>query len=106
VRISAERDIRPESSSHDQNFKMNGVGATSIVRAYKLIKEGRGYDKKLVDKILLDALNKIVSIDGTRYTEILTHQDETDWEIVLRDEKRGGISLSKSGSGLKTIFLV
>ena len=60
------------------------------------------------------ALNQIFAGDG-HFTEIeVQHHDEQDesnapinsWEISLAEDKKGLISLSRSGSGLKTIVLV
>lgn len=48
--------------------------------------------------------------EDAQFTEIVTQQIETSsgtkWEIFLREEGKGRIALSDSGSGLKTILLV
>lgn len=48
--------------------------------------------------------------DDANFTEIVTQQikynESTKWEIFLREEDKGRIALSESGSGLKTILMV
>ena len=60
--------------------------------------------------LLLTKLNEIMGNDAN-FTEIITQQveynkDDIRWEVFLREEGKGRIALSKSGSGLKTILMV
>jgi hypothetical protein len=104
VRLSAERDIRPEpESTNPIQIDSNGMGLTNgiseILRSTK-------YNNALVEKRLLSVVNSIVSPD-INITSIKTrkHHQFQSWEIFLEDAEKGTISLSNSGSGLKTIIL-
>lgn len=110
--LNADRDIRPEALSNQMTLSWNGSGATNIVRRF-LISSDPDFPRELVQKDMLEALNSIFEREG-RFTEIaVQHHDggkATDvldeWEIFLGQEHKGLVSLSNSGSGLKTIFLV
>jgi AAA15 family ATPase/GTPase len=106
LRISAERDVIPEVDSSSLELKSNGVGATNIIHKFINLSS---LNSKLVEKNLLESLNKIVNPDAF-FTDIVVQQIENEdtiyWEIFLEEEHKGRIPLSKSGSGLKTIILV
>ena len=110
LRISAERDIRPEPENKILNLKENGEGATNIVRA---IITQTDYDERIIEDYLLQELNKIMGNDAI-FSRIQVKQsyesklfDPKDvWEIFLEEKDAGRFALSKSGSGLKTIILV
>lgn len=110
LRISAERDIRPEPENKILNLKENGEGATNIVRA---IITQTDYDERIIEDYLLQELNKIMGNDAI-FSRIQVKQsyesklfDPKDvWEIFLEEKDSGRFALSKSGSGLKTIILV
>lgn len=101
-RLAADRDVKPEM---DQSpvLDMNGNGATNIIqyffnKAYR-IKDG-------AKRSILAELNKIFSPDA-KFSDINVLQNEDNrWEIFLDEDSKGRISLSHSGSGLKTIILV
>jgi putative ATP-dependent endonuclease of the OLD family len=110
--LYADRDIRPEAMSNKMVLGSDGSGATNIVRRF-LNSSEEAYPRELVQREMLVALNTIFDVEG-RFTEIaIQHHDGKDekevrdeWEIFLGQEHKGLVSLSNSGSGLKTIFLV
>jgi len=110
--LFADRDIQPESMRNDLTLAPNGEGATNIIRRFLNSSEPK-YSRLLIQREMLDALNEIFGEDG-KFTEItIQHHDGADpqkvedrWEIYLEQEHKGLISLSNSGSGLKTIFLI
>lgn len=105
-RILAERNVFSEDNDNNMNVDSNGNGVTRIITNYLNRNE---YDENLVRHDLLNKLNEIMGEDIT-FTEITTQQIETEfgtkWEIFLREEEKGRIALSDSGSGLKTILMV
>lgn len=105
-RILAERNIFPENNDNSMEVDSNGNGITRIITNYL---NRDKYDESFVKEKLLNKLNEIMGEDDT-FTEITTQQIETSngtkWEIFLREEGKGRISLSNSGSGLKTILMV
>jgi putative ATP-dependent endonuclease of OLD family len=110
-RLQADRDIRPEPEDNNLRLSQDGSGATNIIRRYMVSSSG-SIRRELVHHDLLDALNQIFRGDG-KFTEIEVkfHDEEKaehqgHWEVFLGEEKKGLISLSKSGSGLKTVILV
>jgi AAA15 family ATPase/GTPase len=93
--LSAERDIQPEQSSGNLKVSTNGVGATNLIQT--IINRDK-FDSNLIEKILLDKLNKIVKPD-INFTRILVQQDEnSNWEIYFESEDDGRVPLSKMGS--------
>lgn len=104
-RISAERNIVPESEQENIDMDSYGNGASNIIR--KFINHS-DYDEKLIEKKLLEELNKIIYPDS-EFTNIRTQQIIEDgkllWEIFLQ-ENDSRFQLSKMGSGLKTVILV
>jgi putative ATP-dependent endonuclease of the OLD family len=53
----------------------------------------------------LDDLNSIFEPD-TSFTRILVQQLQDErWEVFLEEAEKGRVSLSQSGSGLKTVLL-
>lgn len=105
-RILAERNIFPEDNNNSMDVDSNGNGITRIIINYL---NRTQYDENLVRIKLLTKLNQIMGEDA-QFTEIVTQQIETSsgtkWEIFLREEGKGRIALSDSGSGLKTILMV
>lgn len=106
-KLSAERDIQPEGQpdTSTPHLSANGSGATQIIQAFLNF---RNRKRSLVEEELLTALNKIFNPDSN-FERITAQQDEVTktWEIYLYESKKGGwISLSASGSGLKTVILV
>ena len=105
-RINADRDIIPEVEVSDDNVEYDGSGATNVIRRFINYSK---YDEKLVEEVLLEELNKIMSPDSAfqniRVQEIDV-EGETKWEIFLEELGGKRFALSKSGSGLKTIILM
>lgn len=109
-RILADRDVNPESASTELKLSSNGQGATNIIRRYIT---SSSLDEDLIQVELLGSLQDIFGSNGAfQRIEIRQHDDDSEqdgeelWEIFLGEPEKGLISLSRSGSGLKTIFLV
>lgn len=101
-RLRAERDIQPEAEQA-VSLNENGTGATTILQHFI---NDSSLPRDLVEKELLSELNKIFEPDS-KFIDIVVQRDSNSmWEIYLEEEEKGLISLSKSGSGLKTILLV
>ena len=106
-RIYAERNINPEKETLSMEIDGYGNGITSVINNYL---NKANYNEDKIRKELLGKLNEIMGMDAN-FTEITTQQveytkDDIRWEIFLREENKGRIALSKSGSGLKTILIV
>lgn len=102
-RLAAERNVRPEGDSTAIDPQPDGTNVTNLIqRFYNLA----SMDRSVVEVTLLDALNSIVEPDY-RFDEIVLRRLENgEWEIFLREDEKGLIALSASGSGLKTIICV
>lgn len=101
-RLLADRNIRPEGDG-SPSMTEDGNGATNVIQNF-INKANR--DRSLVEVNLLAALNEIFNPDAN-FKRILVRQIEGGgWEIYLEEENKGLVSLSNSGSGLKTIILV
>ena len=106
-RIFAERNINPESESSSMKITGYGDGITTIISNF--LNKSKYAEDKVRDE-LRNKLNEIMGNDAN-FTEIVAQQveyakDDIRWEIFLREEKKGRIALSQSGSGLKTILMV
>ena len=103
IKLDADRDIVPETIDSGMNLSSDGVGATQIIHKYLQHVE---FDRSLIQKTLLEALNQIFSPDII-FNEITTrfHSSSNQWEIFLGELSKGPIALSASGSGLKTVIL-
>lgn len=104
VRILAERDVQPEEMASNRDLSPTGAGLTNLVRAFI---NSEDLPRKLVEVELLRDLNEIYLGDST-FSEIICQENERTkkWEIFLREEGKGDIRLSQSGSSLRTVFLV
>lgn len=102
-KLKAERDINPEPADNNLNFQENGEGATNILERFINFS---GLPSELVEKKLLDELNKIIEPDSSFKRIIAQQNDSSNWEIYLEEVQKGRVPLSESGSGLKTILLV
>lgn len=106
-RIYAERNIVAEEENSSMNIDGYGNGITRVINNYL---NKSNYDESLIKEKLLNKLNEIMGEDAN-FTEIITQQveyekDNFKWEVFLREEEKGRIALSQSGSGLKTILMV
>ena len=102
-RLNADRDIIPEGYNSDYHLDENGNGACNLINQI-LTKEQ--LPEKLIQKNLLEALNRIMCPDSKFDGITVQKTAESDnWEVYLYegDER---YALSKMGSGLKTIILV
>lgn len=106
-RINADRDIVPETENESEAVAPNGRGATNLLRKFINVAK---CEEKLVEKTILEELNKLVRPETT-FTRLQVQEiDEYDsgkrkWELFLEEgDKR--FALSKSGSGLKTLLLI
>jgi putative ATP-dependent endonuclease of OLD family len=106
LRISAERDIKPEGNKDMSDgfaIKSDGSGATNLVR---WVFNNRKNDPRLVRRDLLTRLNEIVKPDVS-FVDIYTREDDSgNWEIHLEDSFNRLIALSNMGSGIRSIILV
>ena len=121
IRLSAERDIKPEklgdyrgratgapmdrSSVRTFNvdeFSPTGEGATRIMK--RMLTSTIQSHRSLIEVVLLNALNKIYYPD-TKFTRIFPIEREPEaeqfWEIFLQDETQTSVPLSKMGSGVR-----
>ncbi len=103
-RVHAERNIISEGdSANTLTITGNGQGATNVIQNFI---NKANLPSALVEETILNELNEIFSDDG-HFTDIVCQQDVTNyWEIFLKEDTKGLIPLSQSGSGLKTILLV
>jgi len=103
IRLRAERDINPEEVGKNYDISDKGDGVTSLISSF-ITKASLPSD--LVEKVMLEHLNKIVYPD-LKFSRILVQVNDTHkWEVFLEEDGKGRISLSESGSGLKTLLLV
>jgi len=104
-RISSDRNIDPEGDTGSDNLTVlgNGRGATNIIQNY-INKSSLPTD--LVKKVLLKSLNDIFVPDATFMDIVCQKHIDGNWEIYLEEKDKGSVSLSHTGSGLKTIILV
>jgi putative ATP-dependent endonuclease of OLD family len=104
IRLHAERDIRKESYAKGiLDVEPNGNGVTNVITSYIHYSKR---DRDLIQKELLESLNRVFSPDCL-FDEITTRiQDDDTWEVYLKEKQKGLVPLSKSGSGLKTVILV
>jgi putative ATP-dependent endonuclease of OLD family len=103
-KIAAERDIIPEKNRPDVSISPNGIGASDIIQT--MVNKASLGKRDLVEIKLLAALNEIFYPESVFIRILPQLLDNGTWEIFLEEEYKGRISLSNSGSGLKTIILV
>ncbi|MDE2734504.1 MAG: AAA family ATPase [Gemmatimonadota bacterium] len=109
-RLLADRDIKIELPDTALDLGSEGQGTTNIIRRFITSEK---LPREVIQEELLTALNSIFGGDS-QFSEIQVQvhdeaQSETikdHWEIYLGEATKGLIPLSKSGSGLKTVFLV
>ena len=100
IYLEPKKDLRPEPEGI--NMQPDGRGATNFVRAF-VTEAARNPEH--VEVGLLRSLNKIYQSDN-EFSSIRCRDEGGNWEIYLREEEKGLIRLSESGSGLKTIILI
>jgi putative ATP-dependent endonuclease of OLD family len=100
-RLAAERDVRPESDSTNYEPQPNGQNVTNLIQSYSNL---ASMDRAVIDAQLLSALNTITAPDY-QFASITPRKLQSGaWELFLNESGKGFISLSSSGSGLKTIL--
>ena len=110
-RLFADRDIKTEPPNTALNLGFDGQGATNIIRRF-ILTSNEQFPREVIQEKLLTALNSIFGSDGqVLEIQVQIHDDKSDmpqdhWEVYLGEETKSLISLSRSGSGLKTIILV
>lgn len=102
-RLSAERDIVPESTSASLQLGKNGAGLTNTIAE---ILNRFDHPTNLVSQAMLAALNEIFAPDALFDSITVQQYSNGGWEIFLAEHAKGTIALSHSGSGLKTVLLV
>lgn len=104
TRIRAERDVQPEKRDTNRELGSTGNGLTNLVRAFI---NSEDLPRQLVEVDLLRDLNEIF-LGDSEFSEIICQEHEAsgEWEIYLREDGKGDIRLSQSGSSLRTAFLV
>ena len=111
-KLAADRDIKTEPPENQLPLGFDGSGATNIIRRF-INSSNEQFPREVIQHELRDALNTIFGSDG-QFTEIQVqeHDDQNadgpqgHWEVYLGEDRKGLISLTNSGSGLKTVFLV
>ncbi len=101
-RLDSERNITAEDENKKIALEHDGSGATNLIRA---VLNDSEKDEKLVEKVLLDELNKVMKPDAV-FESIKIQQSDIGWEVYLTERGKARIPLSKCGSGLKTVLLV
>lgn len=108
LRIAAERDIKPENiegyAEGSDYLAPDGSGATSLMW---MVTNAREYESAWVEEELRRELNIIAAPDA-QFDRIDLQYDlaQKTWEVYLDEPTKGRVSLSRSGSGLKTIVLI
>lgn len=104
LRVGAERDVKPELKGQERKLRGNGEGLTNLVRSFITSDD---LPRSAVEVDLLEDLNTIYKGDN-EFSQIICQENEGtgSWEIYLREDHKGDIRLSQSGSSLKTAFLV
>jgi putative ATP-dependent endonuclease of the OLD family len=101
-RIAAERDVRPEGSG-GMEVAPNGGGATQLLYYFA---NRADITRQHLEQTFLSALNAVFEPDLKFQRVSVFDRNGNGWEIFLREEGKGDIALSKSGSGIKTVVLV
>jgi putative ATP-dependent endonuclease of the OLD family len=103
LRISAERAVRPEERITELKVEPSGQGVTNLVCGFI------NYDslpRELVERVLLDDLNFVYQGDSA-FSSIGCQQNVSGlWEIFLKEEGKGDVRLSESGSSLQSVFII
>ena len=103
--LFAERNVvpEPERSVEAPSIGSDGSGVTNLIQNFI---NNVDLPRDLVEITLLQELNSIFGDDGHFTTIGCQRSANGRWEIYLREEEKGLIALSESGSGLQTIITV
>ncbi|WP_292318026.1 AAA family ATPase [Mesorhizobium sp.] len=103
LRVAAERDVQPEPRDNEIGITPSGRGVTNLVRAFI---NRDDLPRAEVEIGLLRDLNEIYRGDSL-FTAVICRENRGGvWEIFLREESKGDIRLSESGSSLKSVFII
>jgi energy-coupling factor transporter ATP-binding protein EcfA2 len=103
LNVAAERAVVPEIRAPKLQLTPDGTGVTNLVRAF-INNENLPRDE--VEVGLLNDLNIIFKGDA-HFTEIICQENDREfWEIFLREDGKGDIRLSQSGSSLQSLFII
>jgi len=102
-RIAAERDVQPEAEGGELEPQPGGLRVTNIIQSYSNLAK---LDRDMVDVTLLKQLNEVTEPDYSFSAIVPRKLENGQWEISLREQNKGLVPLSASGSGLKTILCV
>lgn len=104
-RIAAERRVKPEP--YDGNtfyYDPNGEGFTFSMY---LAQQSTSYDRTWFSVQLLDALNEILEGEAKfEFIDVRVQTSTRQCEIYVEELGKPVVSLSNSGSGLQTLFMV
>ena len=108
LRLFSDRDIQKEVRHYKPILTGHGVGLTQLFVNYLT---QRSLDSNLIEEKILNDLNTIMKANPSFIRiNVQEYDNNSDnqkfWEIFLREENKGDIALSHSGSGIKTILLV
>lgn len=103
LRVAAERSVGPEGRN-PPTPSPDGKGITNLIRHFI---NSDSQPRDVVEVDLLRDLNTIYSGDCHFEAIMCQENDETNlWEIFLREEGKGDIRLSESGSSLQSVFII
>ena len=103
LRVAAERRVRHEKAEKEIELSPDGAGITNAVRAFI---NNSSLPRSVPEIDMLSDLNRIYDGDA-EFTHIgVQENSDGSWEIHLREEKKGDIPLSESGSSLQTAFII
>lgn len=105
-KITAERNIYPESESEQPILLSDGEGASNLIATFL---NDSNYDESIIEEKFLNALNSIMKpeaeFESIRIQQV-NYNNKKLWEVYLQEKGLKRVPLSKTGSGLKTIVLV
>lgn len=102
-RISAERDVTPEGRSGSLGLSSTGRGLTNMVGQ---ILTSTKYDTAIIEEQFKSRINSILSPDVQINNIRAREHDSGQWELFFEEPEKGLVSLSNSGSGIKTVMMV
>ncbi|MEM6253722.1 MAG: AAA family ATPase [Cyanobacteria bacterium P01_D01_bin.156] len=103
-RIYPDRNILPEEDNiYDLDISGDGRGVTNIIQNFY---NREDLDRNLIGDSILNDLNHIFRGDAEFLNIIPRRKTDGKWEVALEEERKGTISLSQSGSSLKTVMIL
>ena len=103
-RISPDRNILPEEDDIENlEVRGDGRGVTNIIQNFY---NQEILDRSVIERDILKDLNQIFEGDAEFLSITPRKKRNGKWEIALEEESKGLISLSQSGSSLKTVMIL